>query len=350
MTVVNFPSVYKPALVTSKRIYNGCYPDASVMTTLQEEANRVVAYRVKSWVLATPINAIPVAGGASRVRWNTYIHTSTHCQFAWVRFLTAPNNDTDSAISQVTFTVPGAGAAAATISYEHGSATDSDVPDAIGIGSARPTDSSGLVNLLPDQDYEVRVYDNANARTMAVCIFEYALPHDTDNGYIASGVVAGTPILDTDRQTMVPLLNAAWKVNGKPLFTWSCDTDSDVSESASGDKNVFDVAITTVSTTSPGPIIDTRQQSTVRRASSGVPVLMRAYMKSSIGTATATVKLKDSTGATLATCSTTATTAGWVSSGAFYLPETLAKYDVHVGVTGLGQGSCYAVAIYSYEA
>lgn len=350
MTLVNIPSVYRAAMTTSKRIYNGCYPDASVMTLLQEEANRVVAYRVKQWTLASPVGSVPAAGGSSRVRWNTYIHTSTHCAFAWVRFLAFPNGTTDSAITQVTFTVPGAGAPAATISFEHGSSTDSDVPDAISVGAARATDSSGFVDLLPDQDYEVRVYDNANARTLAVCIFEYALPHDTANGYIASGVVAGTPILDTDRAVMVPLLNAAWKVNGRPLFTWSCDTDSDVSVSASGDKNVLDTSITTVSSTSPGPLLNMTHQSTVRRASSGVPVIMRAYMKTSIVTATATVKLKDSAGSTLATCSTTSTTATWVSSGAFYLPETLAKYDVHVGVTGLGQGSCYAVALYSYEA
>lgn len=347
MSNVSFPTTVRSPIVTLLRFRNGLYPEAGSTTHLQEEANRIVALRGKQWAFASPINSVHAAGGSFLQRWRAFIHTSSHCRYVEIRALAMPSNNTGSPTTTVTFSLAGGMAPVATASFNYGSETSSDTLDAVTVGQARTVSGTALFDLTPDTDYEINIYEAGNARTASVCIWEVAKQRTTENGYVVNGVVGGQDILDVHRGAMTPVLRTAWKRNAAPLITWSTDLDASAYTNASVDDNILDATSTTVTTATPGWTIDTRFRSTTRRSALGVPVIMRAYCKTT-GT-TGTVKLKDSTGATLATCTTSSATAAWVSSGAFYLPASLAKYDIHGAVTGVGTCTVYAVSLYSIE-
>ncbi len=329
----------RKAISTLRRLRNGTYPEFGPVTHIQEEANRICAYRTKSWTFAGVGSA--TAGGPTFIRWRTFIHTSSHCRYCWVRVVCKATGSTDDPVVTVRFAVPGVSPHAfATFSYDPattGFAVDQD----------RTSDgASVLVELDPDTDYEVSVQETGDAITLACCIWEAEQLFDTPTGYVASGVVAGQEILDTHRSGATGLLRDAWLQNGAPLITWSADGDGDAFTLASiSEPNIID-GTTSVSAASAGFTIDLRYRSTVRRSGDGVPVIMRAYLECSAGTAS--LNLKNSSGTTLATCSSSSSTAAWVSSGVFYLPATLAKYDLTGTRTGgLGTTTIYAVSLYS---
>lgn len=346
MTAVNFPSSARGALTTLKPFRNGRYPDALYHSYVAEEANRVAFYCVKSWSFASPIASVPSAGGVSTTRWRAFIHTSTHCRYAWVRFLTMPSNNTGTPVSVAQFTPAGSGVPSAECSFYPGAQTDSDLVSTITPGQARTIYGGAFVDLDADTDYEIQIVDQDNCRTLAVSVFEIGLQRDTDNGYIENTFVGGQEILDTHRSSLIGLTRDIWLRNGAPLITYSSSTDA-TAYANTGTRNILD-ASTTVTTSTPGFTIDCRYRSTLRRASSGVPCIMRAYLKTAATTGAAL--LKDSSGATLATCTTSSATAAWVSSGAFYLPATTAKYDLYGStVAGLGNTTVYAVSVYQLE-
>lgn len=344
MTTVGFPGYARKAWLTSRNFINGNYPEANAMTFLQEEANRIAGLRLKSWSFCSPIASVPAAGGASRQRWRMFIHTSTHCRFMWVRTLAMPSNNTGNPIVTVSFTLAGGGAPSAVAEFQYGASTDSDTPNTVSAGTTLTTNAAQFVELDPDTDYEINVTETTNARALAVCLWENPLEPDTDNGYILNGVSAGTNVYDAHRAGLIPLLRNSYLANGAPLITWSADTDS-AEYDAAGEANILDGS-TTVTTATAGFTIDCTYRGTVSRA--GVPCRMRAYIEKASGTGS--VLLKDSSGTTLATATSSGASAAWFDSGVFYLPETLAKYDLYGKVnSGIGNTHVYAVAVYQAD-
>lgn len=357
MTVVLIPLFARPPLQTNRYIRNGLYPDALATTFMQEETNRILHQRPKSWSFFTPIDAVPATAGAgARTRWRAFIHTSSLHSYMQIRLVVASAKAaTTNPYADVRFSLAGSALidSEATLYYGSGDASDVDAPDFFGGGDTTTetsTVSHVIDTLTPDQDYEVSFVDYDGARIVSACMWEIAKLVDTDNGYIQSGVQAGSPIFDEHREDMVTLLRTAWKRNAGPLITWSVTQDSAAVTSATAiSKNVVDTSVTTVSGASPGFTVDLRYRSTVRRASLGVPCRMRAYHKGNAGTVVGNVLLKDSTGATLATCTTSSTTAAWTDSGLFYMPATLAKYDLQLNQTNIGTHTLYAASIYQME-
>lgn len=343
MTTVSFPGYARKAFTTLQRLRNGKYPEVNPVSIMQEETNRIVAYRLKGWSFASDASAVPAAGGSSRQRWRAFIHTSSHCSHAYVRVLTMPSNNTGTPVVSVTFTIAGDVAPIAYADVSVGALTDSDTPNTISVGSALTASGGMFIALDPDEDYEINVLDSDNARALAVSISEVAMQPDTDNGYIANGVVAGQDILDTHRGSMMPILRDAWTINGAPLITWASNTDATAYDAA-GETNILDGSAAVTAATA-GFTIDVTHRTTLRRASSGVPCIMRAYASKSSGVGS--VLLKNSAGTTLATCTTSGATAAWFSSGVFYLPATLAKYDIYGKVvSGLSNTKVFAVSVY----
>lgn len=354
MTAVSIPLYARPALQTNRYIRNGLYPDALATTFMQEETNRILHQRMKSWSFFSPLDAIPSAGGGAtlRARWRARIHTSSQHSYMFVRFVMASSRNATNPYSFVRFTVAGSGPSSgdATMYYGAQSASDPDTPKYFGVGNVPINDGSAVIELLPDTGYEIGFYDYDNARLVSATMWEIPKLPDTDNGYINSGVQAGSPIYDAQRAATIPALRTAWKRNAAPLITWSVNQDSEAATANGAAKNVVDTSITTVSTASPGFTVDGRYRSTVRRAASGVPCIMYAYLDGSGAATIGNLLLKDSSGTTLATCSLTGTTAGWVSSGAFYIPATLAKYDLMVSQTNIGTASAFAASVFQHEA
>lgn len=351
MSNVIIPIVTRKAIRTKSRFRNGLYPEAGPVTRIQDEANRIVAYRGKQWTFTAPCASVPAAGGTSaRQRWRTFIHTSTHHACIDVRFLCMPSNNAGTPLSLVTFTAVGGGVIGSAEFY-YGASTDSDTADNIAVGHSRTIELAGTANvdLDPDTDYEVNVYDVGDARTMSVCLFERELPHTTANGYVAAGVVATQPILDVHRSAPTTVLRNAWTTNGQPLITWSSSLDSAPRTITSATTtNLLDGVTGAPTAATAGYTLSLANRTTLRR-SPNIPCLMRVYGKFAGAPTAAHVYLANSAGTLLADCEVDSNTEGWFSSGGFDLPATDGKYDLQFAADGASLLTVRAVAIYEHE-
>lgn len=349
MSAVSFPTVARKALVTLQRLRNGLYPEAGTTTHLQEEANRIVALRGKQWTFAAPLATLHAAAGSFLQRWRAFIHTSTHCRYIYVRALSMPSNNAGRPVTTVTFTVSGDVTPSATCDFSYGAETASDALNTVSPGQMRPTFAGAFVDLLPDTDYEVNVYDADNARTASVCLFETALERDTANGYVVNGVVGGQDILQPHRADIMPMLRDAWLRNARPLITWSSDIDaSSPTRTSATIANLIDGVTGSPTAATAGFTLNLTNQSTLRRAADGIPVIMRAYGKCA-GGGSGHVYLTDSAGTDLIDTEIDTTTEAWYSSGAFNLPATDGKYDLRFGGDGVNLLTVRAVSLYCIE-
>ena len=351
MSNVIIPATTRTALRTLRVFRNGLYPEAGPQTRLMDEANRIVALRGKQWTFASPCPSVPAAGGASTQRWRTFIHTSTHHAYINARFLCMPSNNAGTPVSLVTFTEVGGGVVGS-CEHRYGAFTGDDNADNMAVGQSRTIELAGTasVELDPDTDYEVNVYDLDNARTMAVSLFEHALPYTTANGYVNSaGVVAGQPILDVHRSGPTTVLRNAWLSNGSPLITFSTSLDSaPLTRTSATIANLLDGVTGSPTAATAGFTLSLANRSTLRRAADGIPVIMRAYGKCA-GGGSGHVYLTNSAGTDVIDTEIDTTTEGWYSSGPFNLPATDGKYDLRFGGDGTNLLTVRAVALYSIE-
>ncbi len=345
MSTVIFPSTARVAMKSLGRFRNGMYPDADPVAFLQQEANRIVAYRGKSWSVCAPMEAPPAGGGASRTRWRMFIHTSTHCRYVAVRVLSVPSNNAGNPISRVAFIIAGDPAPSATADFAYGATTADDVPDTIAVEQTRPLSGATLVDLLPDTDYEIHVDDIDNARTLAVCLFEVGLEHTTENGYIANGVVNGQNITDDHREQMTGVLRDAWLRNGAPIITWSSDVDSaSPTRTSATIANLID-GVTGSPTAAPaGFTLSLAHRGSLRRGAN-IPCGMRVYGKCA-GVGSGHVYLTNSAGTDVADCEIDLSTEQWFTTGAFDLPAVDGKYDLRFNSDGSNLLTVRAVSLY----
>lgn len=361
MSTVLVPQYLRVALQTNKFLRNGSfYPDASVHSYLVDETNRISAYRVKTLAsFSCPISAIPAMSATARTRWRAYVHTSPFAKYIYARFVIAQSPQLNGAggfighasadpyaqllVEQTNGTDVGTAVRHYGAIYTD---TANDTPGGFDL-SKRKLDAT----VSGDTDYLLTVSDEQGARIVACDVYEACADLDTSNGYLSSAAIVGDgPIFDAHVGSVASALRTHWKRGASSLFTWASNTDATAPVNATATyKNVIDTSITTVSAATHGWTLDLTNRSTVRRASSGVPAIMYAYCKTA--GASGNVVLKDSGGTILATCNTTSGTAAWISSGAFYLPATAAKYDVHLNMaSGVGNTTAYAVSLLQYEA
>ena len=351
MSNVIIPVTTRKAIRTLSRWRNGLYPEAGPQTRLMDEANRIVALRGKQWTFASPCPSVPAAGGASTQRWRTFIHTSTHHAYINARFLCMPSNNAGTPVSLVTFTEVGGGVVGS-CEHRYGAFTGDDNADNMAVGQCRTIELAGTasVELDPDTDYEVNVYDLDNARTMAVSLFEHALPYTTANGYVNAGVVAGQPILDVHRSEPTTVLRNAWLRNGAPLITFSTSLDSaPLTRTSATIANLLDGVTGSPTAATAGYTLSLANRSTLRRATNGIPVIMRVYGKFAGAPSAAHVYLTNSAGTQVIDCEIDSNTEGWFSSGAFDLPATDGKYDLQFAGDGTNLLTVRAVALYQIE-
>jgi hypothetical protein len=94
-------------------------------------------------------------------------------------------------------------------------------------------------------------------------------------------------------------------------------------------KNVIDDA-TSVSASTTGAKVDARYHTTIGRAASGVPVRFWVYASCTTAGDDGTVRLVDSSAATVLEVAIDDDAEGWYFVDGF-IPATSAKYDVHFG-------------------
>lgn len=117
--------------------------------------------------------------------------------------------------------------------------------------------------------------------------------------------------------------------------------------------NVIDNSSTTVSASTPGITVDLREHTTYRLRNVGVPVRFKVCVYSSAGADTGAVKLLDSNGVALITClvngaATTDAEGDWYWADG-YVPDALAKYDVHYGGNTTGSLTVFSTSLYEID-
>ncbi len=113
-----------------------------------------------------------------------------------------------------------------------------------------------------------------------------------------------------------------------------------------GFKNLADNTSTTVTTATPGCVLDLTYHTTIRLAALGVPVRLKVYVTATAGD-TAAVKLLDSDGIAVITVLCNAGTGWYWGNG--YVPALSAKYDLHYGGNTLGTLGVTAANLYSLD-
>lgn len=354
MSTVNIPKQLRKAFTTNAYIRNGVVPNAHPHSVLQEDANKIIRWRSK----AVCSFARPISGIGTSVVWRAKYRSSTHVDNIWVRFIIAQaklDGANANPYGGLIVYDPGAAAIVGSTTFAFGNDPTSggaDLPSQFGIGLT-PAMLSGAVATIPaDTNLEINVSGYDSARLVGCTVYEVSKASDTANGYAGGAINGGSPIFDNHRGDIIPPLRNRWK-NGTPLFNWSSHTDATAPTNTSNATaaNIIDAA-TTVSAATPGWTLDLTNRSTVRRAALGVPCRMHVYAKvASVGAVTDNVRLVNSSGTTLASVDVTSTTAAWYTSAAFYLPATVAKYDVHSISDVLTQAiTVYAVSVEAYEA
>lgn len=340
---------------TNKWIRNGSIaPDATLITHQQEEANRAARFRLKEWGFASPVHDISPASTGLTVRWRARIRTSKHHDHMIAHlYLAATGGGAVNPFVNVRFTK--VGTATVTNAEYHGGlnlAVLFDMPDTFRHGETYTKDAGGVVvQLEPDTEYDVQVEDNNKARTIACVLFEADQNTDTDNGYLASGVAAGDPILQEHREDLAELLRAVYNANGAPIITWSSSSDSTAATRTDpGPANLIDDAFDDGPPDSswPGFFLPLENHGRVGRAT--VPCEMRV-LASCESPGTGHVYLTDADGVDIADVEVDVDDPDFTwFSVVFDLPAEDAFYYLRFAGTGSEELVVRAVDVYQYLA
>lgn len=349
MTAISVDPSIKRLTQVSRYARNNRVPDSSFQNELIGLANSAAAYRGKDIFRSVgSIANTPGSSGGTRTRHRFAFHTGPYCYLIAAHFVMAPLLDgaQDSGYSQLTITTTGGGAVGSAKKYAPispgGPASTSDVPNNFVTGTV-------YVSVSADTDYLGSIIDGDFGRCLSVDVFEILLAPDTGSGFLDSNVVGNGPIYSTDREDIMPIGDAIWRRGASSLINWCSEVDSAarVIVATTADKNVVDNSSATVATSTPGYTLDLTGKATV--ASGGVPVVFTAYGAQSGGLANGSgVKLKDSSGTTLADIHPGTGANAWFST-TLLLPATKAKYDLqHYATATGGTFTLYAISLYEY--
>lgn len=331
---------------------NGFAPNAEYAIKLADETNKIVRWRLKEvYRFAMPIgNLWKPAAGADVTVGRFAFHSSPYAKNMFVWIWGAQAVSTGAVNPRVRVRIEtGAPTTVgdAEVSTGYVSTTVSDVPANFRVRQRSVIDTStGLIATIPADTDLYGTVDELEGGIMVACsVYEMALDPTTDNGYASNNFGVHSPIFDEDRSDIVTALRNMWKHGAAHLINWSRDGGTSRTNSTTTARNLIDDTSTAVSTSTPGWTLDLSNCSTIRRASTGVPVTWKVYATRTVSNGTVT--LKDSGGAAVLTISVTGG-AGWYSTTG-NLPASSAKYDVHyaAGVGGTLQVDSFS--LYQYE-
>lgn len=349
MTTLLIPSSSRPPIQIRKHVRNGAHPDAELMALLAESANHAARWMSQEVCsFGMPLDSIYAAESA--VRWRAAWHSSPFAKHLYVRFACVRQGKigfSHSADPYVKLTVTDATEATTygTAEFHFGyssSGDNDDVPSGWGhVGLVLK--SSGTNATIPaDTDLFLKIENTNDCRVISAMVWEISMGPDTANGYAAQNYAAFSPVMADDRGDVASVARDMWKHGAAKLWMQSHPGTAYLSTTY---RNIIDRSSTTVSAATPGATLDLRNRTSKRLEASGVPVKMWVY-----GTATGAsgaVGIHDSTGALIAEILVPVGSA-W-SSATFYLPATVAKYDL-LEKAGAGSITTDAVSLIQYIA
>jgi hypothetical protein len=327
---------------------NNKYPDALFQAELADAGNRCAMFRQKQYFNYTTAEIPATFGDGERKRWRFRLVASPYAKLVVFKAsLAQAETESTSSRPRVVLTIAdGAGVTQATAEIGFGAAaTGGADPDDLMHGWTWAVNAAGTAFWEPtaNTEYQATIADHDNGRVFCCSVYEIAINLDPPFG---EGYAVGTPILDTDRQTLAAAARQMWKTQAAPLFHWTVDVAGSPRSYGSPNstpKNVIDDAATTANASDPGFTIDLRNKA--RLSTGTVPVKMWAY-GSSAGATGGTVKLIAPGGSTLLTISGIKTE-GWYSTTGT-LDDTLSKVDVHYNGDGTNTFTLHHVSLLQY--
>lgn len=327
---------------------NGRTPIALLGSKVLAGYNHVLAWRRKCvFSKCLHLNNLPAGQAGTVVPWRAYIRTgyaatgSINLEF---HTIAAPGDNAAASIPRVRWDV--SGGIGSTRSLYCGVNTGSIGPDDLVYGTY-------TLAVAADTAYEINLDAIDYGVPVAACIYEVHDKAFTDGATGASDprtIAVGNQITDTQHNDLLFGGHNLWSRNGAHLISWCTDEDPDNGGDAPQITNAvavncFDQALSTVTNTSPGWFVNTKNLNPYH--SDDIPCVLAVYAKNA-SSAGGSVSLRDSTGA-LATVSSFSTAGEWKTtavnlSGA----QGSQKLDLFFAGDGSNQLTVYAASLYQY--
>lgn len=353
-----------PPIQTARWARNGKQPNALPESQKSESANHAAVYRTKEVFrsLGPALTAGP-SGGGDAVQWRWVFHSGPFAHALYVCPVLGPGSTSSSLSSYARIDITAAdGSSSVSETFYYGQS-----PYTAGVESFRAVPK--IVSILPDTTYTAQLVQVDNGVLQSACVYELASLSENNAGYLPQNFAQGSPVYAENRQNLAELAAAVWKRGAAQVLNWVYPdwtsfagqqhprgwNVSPILYAGSTPANVLDTfstplgnvtGTTTIGPNTPGWMLDLTGKR--RRAQTGVPVMMAAY--GSLPSGTASVLLRDQTGATLLSVSgfTIGSSPAWYFATGI-LPDTVAKYDIHLVSDGTNLFNLYAVSLFEYE-
>jgi len=198
----------------------------------------------------------------------------------------------------------------------------------------------------PNSIYECEIVTTDFARPLGVTVYEvgnYNLSEATDF-YNQRSPQAGSTILDDDRARLLIGADQLLRHNGATAFHWGRRDGTTRTRTSATPINLVDGSSTAISTATPGFSVNMTYRRTASRTT--VPVELAVYGR--VSASTGIVRIVNSAGTPMATCSVSATANAWtVVTGS--LPASTGKYDVQFYGDGANTLTVYALSLIEWE-
>ena len=335
-----------PPIQVSRWARNGATATAQLESAKAEAGNFAAMFRTKE-VFRYLGNMRPGGsnGAGDYGRWRWAFHTGPYTRYVqFVGVMWPPSTNTTKAALRLDLTDANSVTTSQTVYYGSGSLGTSFTQSLSAIHTVTAT-----IAVTPDTDYTAHLVDVDNGITTTLSVYELASLTEFFSGYLPQNVAIGGTITDLSRQNIATLTAALWRRGGAQLLNWAAYSDAQpITGTQNYLLNLFDQTSTSPGPNTGGYYLDLSAKARRSQRTSGVPVVMKAYVNNTAGAPTSggTISLVNQAGVAQLSITSNITSAGWVSTTGT-LPATLDKYDLMFQADETGTTfNVYAVSVY----
>lgn len=343
-----------PPIQLDRWYRNGLYPDANALNLMAETSNQIATYQGRQ--VFCGFNELSETAGLSPAQWRWSFRTGIyhHALMVTVALMPAfgPNGLLDNYVTLTIYSDFNETTVAASVTFSRGSSPYGDNVIGLGLDWTDIRVINKLVTgLAANTEYYAKWSCFNDTDLKSACVVDLGSMTESHSGYLAMNNGCMTPVVDTFREKLATMASAMWKKGAAHVMNWTAH-DTSRKTTSSTPLNIIDTSITTVSSSSPGFVLDMTNKA--RLSQTGVPVVMLACGRvtapaGSVGN----VYMKDSAGNTVMSLEGQwlgGQTKVWWKSTTGTLPATVDKYDFQFSTPGAVEFELYAISIYQYEA
>jgi len=342
-----------PPIQIDKYLRNGFHPNAQLWNQLMEATNQGALFRTRE-VFRSPgmLTPGPVGsfGAGSRARWRFAYRSSTYAHALMAVFVMSPPTagtaqNTYGKLTLFSDTAEATPVLTGTAYYGNG-------PTGTTVAAGWQYLKTVMVpidGITPSTQYYAR-FDDVDWGIIQSCsVFELHSMTENFSGYLSQNLTSQSDIVDVYREKVATMQKNLWKGAGGLTLLFTCeDGASPRTVAVNTPTNVVDNTTTTTADPAPGYKIDLTNHDRLMQTS-GIPVVMKVFAKTTSGTGKGRFYLKNSAGTTILSITDgLSATATWYSVSG-YLPASADTYYLMYDNNSSGTLSCYAMSLYEYE-